>query len=78
MKLSMVQSMTSARILRKSGRLTSLGEHEVVLSLARLITAGRVTRLPKEDKEIYVRVKRLRTLREKASSYLRRMPKTQS
>ena len=44
-------------------KLTSLNEHEVILSLARLISAGKVTRVPREDKEVYVRVKRMRTLK---------------
>lgn len=44
-------------------KLTNLNEHEVVLSLARLISAGKATRVPREDKEVYVRVKRVRTLK---------------
>lgn len=44
-------------------KLTELSEHEVVLSLARLISMGKVTRVPKEDKEVYVRVRRTRTLK---------------
>lgn len=40
-----------------------IDEHEAVLSLARLITAGRATRLTSGDKETYVRIKRTRTLK---------------
>jgi len=44
-------------------RLTSLNEHESVLSLSRLITSGRVTRVTKGEDELYLRIKRIRTLR---------------
>jgi len=46
----------------------NIDEHESVLSLARLITAGRVTRLTTGDKETYVRIKLTRTLRNPTKS----------
>jgi len=49
--------------LEKICKLTTLNEHETVLSLARLITAGRATRITKDGVETYVRVKRMRTLK---------------
>jgi len=49
-------------------KLTALSEHEAVLSLARLISSGKVTRVPREDKEVYVRVKRVRTLKGEGES----------